>query len=157
MGECNHYPFCYRCVYKMRVISKNNACPICKVNHYTHRHPSNKLPLLINMHLFKHSHHNLYPTDNLLMFFTHHQKQEKNSINWQNINVGSKFKVDHAKLIKFFLQLHFLKNIWNKIIIVTSVRSVMIKKHVFSNNKNYILTKLYKGINRGVILMNLVI
>lgn len=30
--ECNHGPFCYRCIYKMRVISKNNACPICKVS-----------------------------------------------------------------------------------------------------------------------------
>ena len=31
VGECNHEPICYRCIYKMRVISKNNSCPICKV------------------------------------------------------------------------------------------------------------------------------
>lgn len=29
--ECNHGPFCYRCIYKMRVLDKNNCCPICKV------------------------------------------------------------------------------------------------------------------------------
>lgn len=31
VGECNHEPICYRCIYKMRAISKNNSCPICKV------------------------------------------------------------------------------------------------------------------------------
>ena len=32
VGSCDHYPFCYRCIYKMRAISKNNQCPICKVS-----------------------------------------------------------------------------------------------------------------------------
>ena len=31
VAQCNHEAICYRCIYKMRVISKNNSCPICKV------------------------------------------------------------------------------------------------------------------------------
>lgn len=31
LGECSHGPICYKCSYKMRLISKNLACPICKV------------------------------------------------------------------------------------------------------------------------------
>lgn len=30
IGECSHTPICYKCSYKMRLISRNISCPICK-------------------------------------------------------------------------------------------------------------------------------
>ena len=30
LGKCNHQPICYKCSYKMHVVTKDSSCPICK-------------------------------------------------------------------------------------------------------------------------------
>ena len=30
LGQCNHGPICHVCSYKMRVINKEDKCPVCK-------------------------------------------------------------------------------------------------------------------------------
>lgn len=30
VGSCGHQPFCYKCIYKLHIVTKDQSCPICK-------------------------------------------------------------------------------------------------------------------------------
>jgi hypothetical protein len=30
---CDHGPYCFKCIFKLIIMSKNNKCPFCRVIH----------------------------------------------------------------------------------------------------------------------------